>query len=143
MAEAGQPAADGADELEAANAAFYEAFEALSLEAMDAVWVHSDEAWCIHPGSELITGWGPVRRSWAAIFANTEYLQFIVTDTVVRRVGGLGLVTCTENILSGQDDDTLGGAKAIATNVFTRPDDAWRMLAHHGSPVLRGAVEEG
>ncbi len=124
-----------------ANAAFYDSFEALDLDRMDAVWDHGDAVYCVHPGGELIAGWGPVHRSWAAIFAGTAYLQFIVTDVRARIAGGTGVVTCTENMLSGADGgDALGAAKAIATNVFTYDaGGAWRMVAHHASPVLRPA----
>jgi ketosteroid isomerase-like protein len=124
--------------LVAANAEFYARFEALHLDGMDELWDRSDDVWCVHPGTDLITGSGPVRRSWAAVFASTSYLQFIVTDVVARVVGDAGMVTCTENILTsaGAEGD-LGAGKAIASNLFTWRDGRWRMVAHHASPVLR------
>jgi ketosteroid isomerase-like protein len=126
-------------DLVAANAAFYECFEALDLDRMSELWDHGDAVYCVHPGSEVILGWPAVARSWAAIFASTSYLQFIVTDVRVRLAGSAGVVTCTENILSGTGQDGhLGAAKAVATNVFVRsPGGAWLLVAHHGSPVLR------
>jgi len=133
--------ADPVASLLAANAAFYEGFESLDLDGMDALWDHGDAVWCVHPGADLIVGWGPVRRSWAAIFANTAYLQFIVTDVHARAVGDGGLVTCTENILSGAAGTDIGGGKAVATNAFLRRGSAWRMVAHHASPVLRRLPE--
>jgi ketosteroid isomerase-like protein len=108
---------------------------------MTALWDHGDAVYCVHPGSEVIRGWGPVSRSWAAIFSNTDYLQFIVTDVEARMAGSTGVVTCTENILSGAGGDQeghLGAAKAVATNVFVRgTGGVWLLVAHHGSPVLR------
>lgn len=127
------------EELEAANADFYEAFEALDLDRMEAVWATTDDAWCVHPGSELLSGWPRVRRSWIAIFANSEYLQFIVTDVAVERSGDLGVVRCTENVLAPAGPRGLRGAQAHALNVFVRRDGAWRLLAHHAAPVLRAA----
>jgi ketosteroid isomerase-like protein len=126
-------------ELVAANAAFYECFEALDLPRMESLWDHGDAVYCVHPGSEIIRGWGPVARSWAAIFSSTSYLQFIVTDVEARLTGGTGVVTCTENMLSGAGEPgALGGAVAVATHVFVRsPGGAWLLVAHHGSPVLR------
>lgn len=124
--------------LEDANAAFYAAFEALDLDRMAALWDRGDDVFCVHPGSDLILGWGPVRRSWAAIFAATDYLQFIVTDVQARAEAGV--VTCTENILTDHAaDEGLGAGKAVATNVFRYRDGRWRMTAHHASPVLRPA----
>lgn len=126
-----------------ANQAFYDSFESLDLDRMDAVWDHGDAVYCVHPGAELVAGWGPVRRSWAAIFAGTAYLQFIVTDVRARVAGATGVVTCTENMLAGDEGDpSLGAAKAIATNVFTHDTGgAWRMVAHHASPVLQPSTE--
>jgi ketosteroid isomerase-like protein len=130
--------AEASSDLVAANARFYEAFEALDLDRMDRLWDHGHAVYCIHPGGELIAGWGPVRRSWAAIFAATEYMQFIVTDVQARAAGAAGVVTCTENILSDAQEGHLGAAKAIATNLFVRtPGGDWHMAAHHASPVLR------
>lgn len=130
------------DTLRAANDAFYAGVEALDLDAVAAVWDHGDHVVCVHPGAELILGWPQVRRSWAAIFASTSYLQFIVTDVRAVVDGAAGIVTCTENILADAGhDDHLGTAKAVATNVFTRNgDDRWRMVLHHASPVLRDDV---
>jgi hypothetical protein len=129
--------------LELANAAFYDSFEALDLDAMMGLWDTSDDVFCVHPGSELIVGWARVRRSWAAIFASTAYLQFIVTDVRAGAGERLGWVTCTENILTAPGPaDHLGGARAIATNLFSWDGERWLMTAHHGSPILRSASEE-
>jgi ketosteroid isomerase-like protein len=129
----------GVSDLVAANAAFYACVEALDHDRMTALWDRGDAVYCVHPGGEVITGWGPVMRSWAAIFASTDYLQFILTDVEARLSGTTGVVTCTENILSGAGGPAdLGAAKAVATNLFVRDaGGAWLLVAHHGSPVLR------
>jgi ketosteroid isomerase-like protein len=121
-----------------ANTRFYSAFEALDLAAMDAVWAHDDHVKCVHPGWPLLSGWGPVRESWQAIFQNTEEMRFTISDVQVVRVGDLGWVTCTENILS----DVHGRVSVtaiLATNLFARDAAGWRMIHHHASHVLAGA----
>lgn len=128
---------DVAGGLEAANTAFYDAFESMSLDRMEAVWVHEDAAYCIHPGGEILRGWPRVRRAWAAVFATTPYMQFIVTNLEVAEHGDVGVVSCVENVLAGEVSDHLHGGTAVATNVFVRRDGRWRMLAHHASPMLR------
>ncbi len=128
----------GSTELESANSDFYDCFEAGDLDAMAGLWHHGDEVFCVHPGSEIIVGWGPVRRSWAVIFAAAEHLQFIVTDVRAWRHGDTGTVTCTENILSAASaGGDLGAGKAVATNLFARRGGRWLLVAHHASPVLR------
>ncbi|MEI5098574.1 nuclear transport factor 2 family protein [Streptomyces sp. PmtG] len=98
---------------------------------------------CVHPGWPVLTGRGEVLRSYALIMANTEYIQFFLTDVRVSVAGDTALVTCTENILSGgpapQGGDELGplvGQLVVATNVFRRTPDGWRLWSHHASPVL-------
>lgn len=126
------------DAVAEANEEFYAAFEALDMDRMEACWQQDDEVSCIHPGWDVISGWPQVRRSWAAIFANSAYIQFILTDVQVHVDVDAAWVTCAENILSGGAGDAdMEDAKVLATNVFRRDGGRWRMVLHHGSPVLR------
>ncbi|HEV2918014.1 MAG TPA: nuclear transport factor 2 family protein [Actinomycetota bacterium] len=121
-----------------ANEEFYAAFEALDIDRMEACWQHDDEVRCIHPGWDVMSGWPRVRRSWAAIFANSAYIQFILTDVQVHVEVDAAWVTCVENILSGgAGGPDMEDAKVLATNVYRRDGGRWRMVLHHGSPVLR------
>ncbi len=122
----------------AANERFYEAFESLDLDRMAACWLQTDQACCVHPGWDAMVGWPQVCRSWAAIFANSGYIQFFLTDVRVHVDADVAWVTCAENILSGRTAEAIQDAKVVATNVFVRRGDGWRMALHHGSPVLGG-----
>src|SRR5512135_1886615 len=42
-----------------ANRGFYEAFQSLELERMEAVWLRDPRIICIHPGWRKLAGWGP------------------------------------------------------------------------------------
>lgn len=124
--------------LREANAAFYEALERGDLDALDALWVTGDDALCVHPGLTPIHGRKAVLRSWAAILAGTPYLQFVLTDVTVQVSGEVGMISCTENLLSATDgmpDTVFAGGRAIATNVFRVEDSGWRLWVHHASPV--------
>jgi ketosteroid isomerase-like protein len=72
--------------------------------------------------------------------ANTPYIQFFLTDVDVRVDGDTAVVTCTENILTEVSQDASSG-QVVATNVFRRRPDGWRLQVHHGSPVM-GTIEE-
>lgn len=110
--------------MDSANRAFYEALERADFELLTALWLapedvsyseESDEAEdtsisCVHPGWPVLTGRGEVLRSYALIMANTEYIQFFLTDVHISIVADTALITCTENILSG------GPAPRRATN---------------------------
>jgi len=118
-----------------AQRAFYDAFESRSMEAMDAAWEHSGDVVCTHPGWQTLVGWPAVRDSWASLLANSEHLQFIVTDEHVTVRGDMAYVRVQENILAA---GAMQGS-LTALNIFGRQGDgSWRMLAHHGSPVMRG-----
>jgi ketosteroid isomerase-like protein len=122
------------DAVVAANDEFYGAFEAQDIDRMAACWSQDEAARCIHPGTDVIVGWPRISRSWTAIFVNSTVMQFFLTEVEVHAGGDVAVVTCAENILSGED---LAAGKVLATNVFRRIDGHWRMILHHGSPVMR------
>jgi ketosteroid isomerase-like protein len=124
-------------ELEAANARFYRVFEALDLAAMEGVWAHEAHVTCIHPGWPLLRGWLAVRESWVTIFANTEEMRFTIADVHLVGSSALGIVTCTENILSG-GDGRISVTSVLATNAFERSRSQWKLIHHHASHVMRG-----
>ncbi|MEV7303483.1 nuclear transport factor 2 family protein [Streptomyces clavifer] len=136
--------------VEHANTAFYEAMERGDFEELSGLWLPGEDLTvsCVHPGWPVLTGRGEVLRSYALIMANTEYIQFFLTDVGVAMTGDTALVTCTENILSGgpaEEGDALGplvGQLVVATNVFRRTPDGWKLWSHHGSPVLAETGEE-
>ena len=119
-----------------ANQAFYKAFEGLNIKAMEEVWVCAEHVKCVHPGWPLLTGWAAVCKSWERIFANTESIQFILTDVQIQVSGRLGWVTLTENILSGVGEN-MSATSVLATNLFERTEDGWRMIHHHASHILQ------
>jgi ketosteroid isomerase-like protein len=125
-------------EVEEANLRFYRAFETLDLAEMDVVWLHAERAQCIHPGWPLIAGWPAIRESWQAIFANTTEMRFTIGDARIAGHSELAWVTCTENILSDVQG-RVSVTSLLATNVFERGPDGWRMVHHHASHVLGSA----
>jgi ketosteroid isomerase-like protein len=128
--------------VEAANTALYDAVEHADLDALTQLWM-DDGVSVVHPGWPILTGREEVLRSYALIMANTDYVQFFLTDVDVSVHGDTALVSCTENILSGgpaEDDGSAGplvGGLVVATNVFRRTEGgSWKVWSHHGSPVL-------
>jgi ketosteroid isomerase-like protein len=129
------------EEVAEANLAFYGAFEARDLAAMGEVWERSNRVAVTHPGWPTLRGFEKVLSSWRAIFANTPYIQFFLTDVDVRVAGDTAVVTCTENILTEVTQEGSSG-QVVATNVFRRRPEGWRLQVHHGSPVMGTISEE-
>ncbi len=131
--------------VEEVNSAFYAAFEAADLDAMTELWIDHPEAMCVHPGALPVRGTSAINRSWALIMANTPYIQFFLTDVETSVLGTVASVTCTENVLTADettDDGSFNGAKAVASNVFVRTGQGWRLWIHHASPVLSDGQHE-
>ena len=128
-------------EVEAANAAMYAAFESADVDAMEALWddLDPEAVVCVHPGWPMLRGRSAVLRSWSAVMAGTDYIQFFLTDVRVAVLGDTAVVTCTENVLTSADVGQ--NAAVVATNVLVRRPGGWRVQVHHGSPVLGRLVD--
>jgi len=132
------------DQVTAANAALYEAFETADVDRMSMVWddADPDAVVCVHPGWPILRGRDTVLRSWSAVMAGTDYIQFFLTDVQISVLGDTAIVTCQENVLTEVSEQGDGNAAVIATNVLVRRPGGWRVQVHHGSPVLGRFVDE-
>jgi ketosteroid isomerase-like protein len=122
------------DALRETNARFYRALEALDLDAMDELWLHEPWVRCVHPGWDVLVGWESVRQSFQQIFASTRWMRVTATGVEVLAFGGVGIVSCSENITAKNEDD-VGLAVAHATNIYLFSGDSWRLFHHHASPA--------
>ena len=123
------------EEVTRANEDFYSAFESLDIMRMDGVWAHQEYVTCIHPGWSIRVGWPLVRDSWVVIFNNVFSMGFSLTELQVQVAGDLAWVICTENITSRHGDNTQN-SRVVATNLFERISEGWKIIHHHGSPLM-------
>lgn len=123
------------EEVTRANEGFYRAFESLDITNMDHVWAQEDYVTCVHPGWTLRSGWPQVRDSWVLIFNNTFSMEFELTDLQVQVAGDVAWVICVENITSRQGEN-LQETRVLVTNLFERIGEEWKMIHHHGSPIM-------
>lgn len=128
---AAPPRSSDRADVEAANAAFYAAHEERDLEAMRDVWGHGDDTVCVHPGWPILRGWEQIEESWRRIFDGPGRNQFILTNDAIEVHDGTAWVTLEENLVDRGDTQAIA-----ATNVFVRATDGWKLVAHHGSPVM-------
>jgi uncharacterized protein (TIGR02246 family) len=116
------------------EAQFYEALQQADLDKLMAVWSDDDDIACVHPGGPRLTGPAEIRASFAAIFANGAIpLQ---PQPRPRRVHSLACaVHHVVERITLVDDKGERSAWVLATNVYLKTAQGWRMVAHHASPA--------
>lgn len=119
--------------LREANEGFYDAVESLDIVRMERIWLRQGCVRCVHPGWDVLVGWDAVRHSWEQIFAGTSWIRVTPTDVAVVVIGDMGVVACSESISTTREGD-VGVAAAVATNLFRRTPEGWRIFLHHASP---------
>jgi ketosteroid isomerase-like protein len=114
-----------------AETAFYTAFADCDVQAMDAVWADGDVI-CIHPGTSALIGHDTVMRSWINILTHAEPPNIHI-EVVDRYVGtDLAVHVVVEHIRPASGATGLK-AVVVATNIYRREEDGWRILEHHAS----------
>ena len=120
-----------ADDVLAANEAFYRAFNTKDPAAMDAVWAQSADVGCIHPGWNVLRGREPVMESWRGILSNPAQPRIMTGGAAVTLLGDVALVLCRELV---------AGSPLAATNVFVLEEGAWKLVHHQSGPVSMAAT---
>ncbi|MBL8473059.1 MAG: nuclear transport factor 2 family protein [Rhodocyclaceae bacterium] len=123
-----------------AEQAFYEAFERADLEAMMAVWADEDDVICIHPGGPRLLGLAAVRASWRSIFFEGPRLSARMAATRVMQGATLSVHSTEEHLSLADDPQTR--QIALATNVYLRGKNGWRMVMHHASPLPESTEQD-
>jgi ketosteroid isomerase-like protein len=127
-----------ADTPEAAEAAFYAAFEARSLDAMMAVWAEDDGIACIHPMTAPLTGRAAVAAGWRSMFEAAGQFRVQVETAHEMREAGLVTRIVREYLIIGQESEPR--PPILATNVYRKGPDGWHMVLHHASPLQAGGT---
>jgi ketosteroid isomerase-like protein len=132
------PASSGnADDIEAA---FYEALQSGDIEKLMACWGDEDDIFCVHPGGARLVGPAAIRATFDAMFSNgTINAQAIK----VRKVETMS--ACVHSVLERIEvltDEGPRNAYVIATNVYHKGAQGWRLVAHHASPGTPREMQE-
>ena len=126
-----------ADEVEAA---FYEALQNADIDKLMACWADEDEIVCIHPGGPRVVGPIAIRATFEAMFANGSIRAW---PERVRKVESLA--SCVHNLLERVEVITAQGPRVawvIATNIWHKTAQGWRLVAHHASPGTASEIQE-
>ncbi len=126
-----------ADDIEAS---FYEALQSADIERLMACWADDDEVVCVHPGGPRIVGIAAIRATFEAIFSNGSIRAW---PQHVRKVEALASVV--HNVLERVEvmsDTGPTQAYVLATNVYHKTVQGWRMVVHHASPGSQSEAQE-
>lgn len=118
---------------EATESAFYNALERADLAAMMAVWEDSEAIVCIHPLGPRLQGTVQIRENWRRIFNSGVRLRFRISGVHRLMQGDWAIHIIYENItVLGAEEQP--AQPIIATNIYRRTPEGWRMVLHHASP---------
>ncbi len=126
-----------ADDIEAA---FYDALQSADIDKLMACWADEDEIVCVHPGGPRVVGSGAIRAAFESMFANGSIRAW---PERVRKVESLA--SAVHNVLERIEIMTSEGprqAYVIATNVYHKTAQGWRLVAHHASPGTPREMQE-
>jgi len=127
-----------ADEVEAA---FYDALQNGDIDKLMACWADEDEIVCIHPGGPRVVGPTAIRAMFEAMFANGSIRAW---PEKVRKVESLA--SCVHSLLERVEvlgpQGSARQAWVIATNIYHKTAQGWRLVAHHASPGTASEIQE-
>jgi ketosteroid isomerase-like protein len=132
------PASTGnADDIEAA---FYEALQSGDIEKLMACWGDDDDIVCVHPGGARLVGPAAIRATFDAMFSNgTIRAQAIKVRKVETMSASVHSVLERIEVLT---EEGPRHAYVIATNVYHKTAQGWRLVAHHASPGTPREMQE-
>lgn len=118
---------------EDAETAFYEAMERLDLDALMSIWSEDEEIVCILPGGPRLAGYSLIRETWRRIFEG-GYRATLHVSTLSRLVSPFTVIhSQMEHVVL--EGDATRYAPLVATNIFHRGPQGWRLVLRHVSPV--------
>lgn len=119
---------------------FYEALQRGDIERLMAVWSDDEDISCVHPGGPRVVGAGAIRAAFDAMFANGTI------DARPEKVRRLQTHSCAVHSVLEQvrvmTEEGPQSAWVIATNVYVKGAQGWRLVAHHASPGSPREVQE-
>jgi ketosteroid isomerase-like protein len=122
------------------EAAFYDALQNGDIEKLMACWADEDEIVCIHPGGPRVVGPVAVRATFEAMFGNGSVRAWPEHARKVQAVA-----SAVHNVLErieGFGPEGTRQAWVVATNVYHKTAQGWRMVAHHASPGTASDIQE-
>jgi ketosteroid isomerase-like protein len=126
-----------ADDVEAA---FYRALQTGDIDKLMACWADEDEIVCIHPGGPRVIGAVAIRATFEAMFSNGSIRAW--PERVRKTLGAGSAVHHVVERVEVLGKEGPAQAWVIATNVYHKTAQGWRLVAHHASPGTASEIQE-
>lgn len=115
------------DEIEIA---FYDALNRADIDALMALWADEEDIVCIHPGAQRLIGYTAIRTVWQHIFD-----QGPLSIRARKIHASQHTLTAVHSVIEEVTDDANAPADRhiIATNIYIRTAQGWKIVLHHAS----------
>jgi ketosteroid isomerase-like protein len=118
--------------VEDVEAAFYDALRKGDIDALMACWADEEDISCVHPGGPRLLGAAAIRASFGDMFTHGTVQAM---PEALKQVHSLSAaVHSVLERVSVLTDEGPREAYVVATNVYLKTAQGWRMVAHHASP---------
>ncbi|QRR34030.1 nuclear transport factor 2 family protein [Hydrogenophaga sp. YM1] len=117
------------------EAAFYDALQHADIDRLMACWADEDDIVCVHPSGPRLLGHEAIRATFEAMFANGSVMA--MPEKLHRHDDGHCAVHSVVERVAVLGDDGPRHAFVLATNVYIKTAQGWRLIAHHASPGTR------
>lgn len=116
--------------VEEIEAAYYDALAHADIDALMALWADDEEITCVHPGAPRLVGHTAIRTAWEAIFErgglHIRPVQLHAMHNILTVIHNV-----IEEVRRGPDE--ANDVHIVATNVYVKTPQGWRMAIHHAS----------
>lgn len=126
-----------ADDVEAA---FYDALQNADIDKLMACWADEDDIVCVHPGGPRVVGATAIRATFESMFSNGTVRAWPERRRKVETLG-----SAVHHLIERVEVLTPQGPRqawVIATNVYHKTAQGWRLVAHHASPGTSSDIQE-
>lgn len=126
-----------AENVIAANLAYYEALSARDMRAMEKIWTCAADNILIAPPVDPVThvGWDAIKRNWERYWATFETLSVSMKAPTVNVNGPVAWVHGTEHSKRRTKSGEVTGSKNYGTNIFVKHDGRWLLVFHQAALI--------
>lgn len=113
---------------------FYDAFEEGDLDKMMRAWADDEDIVCVLPMREQVLGLTGVRKGWEEVFAAKVEVEINIHHQHWIEIGEVAVHVVHEQLIFDGNRKQMP-PPVVATNVYRKGDNGWRMIWHHVSPL--------